>query len=133
MFIHMSIHVPNPGFEQEVLASLNRVRLAALGTPGLMHIGPWREDETGGRIVGIAMWESRAHWEAALPTCSRSPRPMTPMAAGTPRRRNGSCSRTCVCCHQVKPTSDERIEPQSRNSARSRRVVKTSPMAIITR
>jgi heme-degrading monooxygenase HmoA len=67
MFIHMSIHVPNRGFEQEVLDSMNRVRLAALGTPGLMHIGPWREDG-GGRIVGIAMWESRAHWEAALPT-----------------------------------------------------------------
>ncbi len=68
MFIHMSIHVPNPGFEQAVLDSMNRVRLAALGTPGLIEIGPWREEETGGRIVGIAMWESRAHWEAALPT-----------------------------------------------------------------
>ena len=32
MFIHMSIHVPNPGHEQEVLDSMNRVRLAALGT-----------------------------------------------------------------------------------------------------
>ena len=67
MFIHMSIHVPNPGFEQDVLDSMNRVRLAALGTRGLIHIGPWQEDG-GGRIVGIAMWESRAHWEAALPT-----------------------------------------------------------------
>ena len=66
MFIHMSIHVPKPGYEQEVLASMNRVRLAALGTPGLVHIGPWREDG-GGRILGIAMWESRAHWEAAIP------------------------------------------------------------------
>jgi len=63
----MSIHVPNPGFEQDVLDSMNRVRLAALGTRGLVHVGPWREDG-GGRIVGIAMWESRAHWEAALPT-----------------------------------------------------------------
>ena len=66
MVIHMSIHVPNPGYEHEVLASMNRVRLAALGTPGLVHIGPWREDG-GGRILGIAMWESRAHWEAAIP------------------------------------------------------------------
>ena len=67
MFIHLSIHHPNPGFEQEVLDSMNRVRLAALGTPGLIQIGPWREDG-GGRIVGLAMWESRAHWEAALPS-----------------------------------------------------------------
>ena len=66
MFIHMSIHVPNPGHEQQVLDSMNRVRLAALGTPGLLLIGPWREDG-GGRIVGISMWETRAHWEAALP------------------------------------------------------------------
>jgi hypothetical protein len=67
MFIHMSIHRPNPGYEQAVLDSMNRVRLAALGTPGLLDIGPWRE-EAGGRIVGIARWETRAHWEAALPT-----------------------------------------------------------------
>ena len=67
MFIHMSIHVPNPGHEQQVLDSMNRVRLAALGTPGLIQIGPWQEDR-GGRIVGIAIWESREHWEAALPT-----------------------------------------------------------------
>ena len=67
MFIHMSIHVPNPGYEQAVLDSMNRVRLAALGTPGLMQIGPWVEDG-GGRILGIAMWESREHWEAAIPT-----------------------------------------------------------------
>jgi len=66
MFIHMSIHHPNPGHEGQVLDSMNRVRLAALGTPGLMQIGPWREDG-GGRIIGIAMWESRAHWEAAMP------------------------------------------------------------------
>jgi heme-degrading monooxygenase HmoA len=67
MFIHMSIHVPNPGYEQAVLDSMNRVRLAALGTPGLLDIGPWRE-EGGGRIVGIARWETRAHWEAAIPS-----------------------------------------------------------------
>ena len=47
MFIHMSIHVPNPGFEQEVIDSMKRVRLAALGTPGLMHIGPWRDGDGG--------------------------------------------------------------------------------------
>lgn len=67
MFIHMSIHVPNPGYEQQVLDSMNRVRLVAFGTPGLVQMGPWRE-EGGGRIVGIGMWESRAHWEAAMPT-----------------------------------------------------------------
>ena len=67
MFIHLSIHMPNPGSEQAVLDSMNRVRLAALGTPGLMQIGPWVEDG-GGRILGIAMWESREHWEAAIPT-----------------------------------------------------------------
>jgi heme-degrading monooxygenase HmoA len=67
MFIHMSIHVPNPGYEQAVLDSMNRVRLAALGTPGLLDIGPWREHD-GGRIVGISRWETRAHWEAVIPT-----------------------------------------------------------------
>jgi heme-degrading monooxygenase HmoA len=67
MFIHMSIHVPNPGFEQRVIDSMNRVRLAALGTPGLLHIGPWHEDG-GGRVIGVAIWESRAQWEAAIPT-----------------------------------------------------------------
>ncbi|MEV1129944.1 hypothetical protein [Agromyces sp. NPDC049794] len=69
MFIQMSIHVPNPGHEREVLDALNRMRFAALGTPGLDQVGPWREVGDG-RIVGIAMWESRRHWEAAIPMLS---------------------------------------------------------------
>jgi len=58
MFIHMSIHHPNPGYEQEVLDSMNRVRLAALGTPGLIQIGPWREE--AGLAVTPAYFALRA-------------------------------------------------------------------------
>ena len=150
MFIHMSIHVPNPGFEQEVLASMNRVRLAALGTPGLVHIGPWREDG-GGRILGIAMWESRAHWEAAIPNLfavGRGRRPRRHLArvaarADPARGRVGAAARRprrlspFEAARSTKPTRASAlahcVEPaQSRKSARSRRVVNTSPIAIMT-
>ncbi|QTX05342.1 hypothetical protein [Agromyces archimandritae] len=62
MFMQMTIYTPKPEFLGEVIASMNRVRLAGLGTPGLDAIGPWREAD-GGRAVGIALWESRRHFE----------------------------------------------------------------------
>lgn len=64
MFLHLSIHTPKPEYREQLIASMNRVRLGALGTRGLASIGPWREVDGGERVVGMALWESRAHWEA---------------------------------------------------------------------
>ncbi|UOE44429.1 antibiotic biosynthesis monooxygenase [Agromyces larvae] len=63
MFIHMSIHRPKPEHVDDLIASMNLVRLGGIGTQGLLQIGPWREVDGGERVVGIAIWESRRHWE----------------------------------------------------------------------
>ena len=64
MFVHMAIHYPRPEYVNDVLGSMRRVNEAAEGTPGLIQMGAWR-DESSNRLVGLAMWESRAAFEAA--------------------------------------------------------------------
>ena len=57
MFIHLAIHYPKPEHTDDLLASMHRVDQAAEGAPGLIQIGAWR-DQGGGRLVGLALWES---------------------------------------------------------------------------
>ena len=64
MFVHLAIHYPRPEHVDEVLASMRRVDKAAEGTPGLIRMGAWR-DEDGNRLVGLAMWESREAFEGS--------------------------------------------------------------------
>jgi len=66
MFTHIAIHSPKPEHRDDVLASMHRVDAAAQGAEGLIQIGPWQEIE-GGRLVGLAIWESREHFVAAAP------------------------------------------------------------------
>ena len=42
---------------------MERVCQAAEGIPGLVRIGPWSEVDGGERVVGLAIWESRAAWD----------------------------------------------------------------------
>ncbi|MWC00340.1 antibiotic biosynthesis monooxygenase [Agromyces seonyuensis] len=67
MFIYVEVHRPKPEYRHELIAAMNRVRLEALGTPGLKEIGPWTESDDGTKVVGMSMWESRAHWERRSP------------------------------------------------------------------
>jgi heme-degrading monooxygenase HmoA len=64
MFVHMAIHYPRPEYVDDVLASMQRVDKAAAGTPGLIQIGAWRDQESS-RLVGLATWESREAFQAA--------------------------------------------------------------------
>lgn len=66
IFAHLSIHYPKPEHVGDVLASMQRLADAAQGAPGLIAIGPWR-DARSGRLVGLALWESREAFEAAMP------------------------------------------------------------------
>jgi len=66
MFIHLAIHHPKPEHEADLLDSMHRLDRAAEGAPGLIRMGAWR-DARSGRLVGLAMWESREAWEAAAP------------------------------------------------------------------
>jgi heme-degrading monooxygenase HmoA len=52
MFVHLAIHYPRPEHVDDVLASMHRVDKAAEGTPGLIQMGAWR-DENSNRLVGL--------------------------------------------------------------------------------
>jgi heme-degrading monooxygenase HmoA len=64
MFTHMAIHHPKPEHVDDLLASMNRVDQAALGAPGLVQIGAWR-DQGSDRLIGLAQWESEEDFQAA--------------------------------------------------------------------
>jgi heme-degrading monooxygenase HmoA len=64
-FLFLAIHYPKPEHHDDVLRSMQRVGDALRGAPGLRQIGPWQEEE-GGRIVGISIWESRSAFERAI-------------------------------------------------------------------
>jgi heme-degrading monooxygenase HmoA len=64
MFVHLVIHYPKPEHADDLLNSMRRVDAAAQGAPGLVRIGPWR-DERGGRLVGLALWDSAEAYQAS--------------------------------------------------------------------
>lgn len=66
MFTHIAIHTPKPEYHAEVLASMQRAAAAGAGAAGLIQMGPLQEVE-GGRLVGLAIWESREAFLAAAP------------------------------------------------------------------
>ncbi len=66
MFIHMSLHYPSPGKEQHVIDALHRFRNAMKDKPGLQHCHTMR-DATTGKLIRIAIWNSREEWDRARP------------------------------------------------------------------
>jgi hypothetical protein len=71
VFAHLSIHHPKPERVADTLDSMRRVAEAAQGAPGLIAIGPW-QDARSGRIIGLALWESKEAFEAAMPAIFQS-------------------------------------------------------------
>ena len=66
MFTHIAIHTPKPEHRDDVIASMRRAGDASDGAEGLLQMGPWQEID-GGRLVGLAIWESREAFLAAAP------------------------------------------------------------------
>ena len=66
MFTHIAIHTPKPEHRDDVIASMHRVGAASNGAEGLLQMGPWQVVD-GGRLVGLAIWESREAFLAAAP------------------------------------------------------------------
>jgi quinol monooxygenase YgiN len=66
MFTHIAIHTPKPEHRDDVIASMQRAGAASDGAEGLLQMGPWKEID-GGRLVGLAIWESRAAFLASAP------------------------------------------------------------------
>jgi heme-degrading monooxygenase HmoA len=65
VFVHLAIHRPRPGKADEMLASMERFGEAMKAGPGFVLHGALR-DERSSRLVGLAVWESREAWEAAI-------------------------------------------------------------------
>jgi heme-degrading monooxygenase HmoA len=63
LFVHVSIHHPKPGKEQELIASMHRFGAAGSGVDGLISVHTL-QDRDAGVLVGLALWESREKWEA---------------------------------------------------------------------
>ena len=65
MFVHLSIHTPRAGREADLTASMHRFGAAAEGAPGFLGAHTLRDEATG-RLIGLAMWESRDVWESGV-------------------------------------------------------------------
>ena len=65
MVIHMSIHTPKLGKEQDLIASMHRFGATGAGQPGFIEARTLR-DTRSGRLVGMARWEDEASWRAGV-------------------------------------------------------------------
>jgi heme-degrading monooxygenase HmoA len=65
MIVHLSIHTPKAGKEQELIASMHRYGAAGVGRPGLIDVKTLRDRHTG-RLIGMARWENEASWRAGV-------------------------------------------------------------------
>jgi heme-degrading monooxygenase HmoA len=65
MIIHMSIHTPKPGKEQDLIDSMYRYGAAGEDQTGLIDVKTLRDRRTG-RLVGMARWEDEESWRAGV-------------------------------------------------------------------
>ena len=64
MFVHMAIHRPKPGKEKFLIESMHRFGAAMQGSDGLNQVHAL-QDESTGALIGLAIWDSKEHWQAA--------------------------------------------------------------------
>ena len=67
MIVHLSIHTPRPGKEQDLIDSMHRFGAAGAGQPGFIEARTLR-DTRSGRLVGMARWEDEPSWRAGVET-----------------------------------------------------------------
>jgi heme-degrading monooxygenase HmoA len=65
VIVHMSIHTPRAGKEDDLIASMHRFAAAAQGAPGLVDVRVLK-DRRSGRLIGMARWEDEASWRAGV-------------------------------------------------------------------
>ncbi|MGZ8598971.1 MAG: hypothetical protein ACXWX6_02055 [Actinomycetota bacterium] len=66
MLVHLSIHRPIPGKEQQLVDSMRRFGEADGPIPGLREVHTLR-DRDSGTLVGLAIWDSPEAFEAGIP------------------------------------------------------------------
>lgn len=65
MIVHLSIHTPKPGKEQDLVDSMHRFGAAGAGQPGFIEAKTLRDRRTG-RLAGMARWEDEASWRVGV-------------------------------------------------------------------
>ena len=65
MYIRMAIHRPRPDKADLSLDSMRRFKAAQTGLTGLVNVFALA-DEKKVRLVGIAIWESKEHFERSI-------------------------------------------------------------------
>ena len=65
MYIRMAIHRPRPDKADLFLDSMRRFKAAQTGLPGLVNVFALADDKKE-RLVGIAIWESKEHFERSI-------------------------------------------------------------------
>jgi heme-degrading monooxygenase HmoA len=65
MIVHLSIHTPKPGKEQDLIDSMHRFGAAGAGQPGFIEAKTLRDKRTG-RLVGMARWEDEVSWRRGV-------------------------------------------------------------------
>ncbi|MFX1587871.1 MAG: hypothetical protein ACFFC1_06935 [Promethearchaeota archaeon] len=60
----MSIHYPKPEKEQLLIDSMHRFGKAMEGKKGLIAAHTTKDEDTG-RLIGLAIWNSKENWFAA--------------------------------------------------------------------
>lgn len=65
MYFHVSVHHPQPGRRDELIASMHRYGDAIVGAPGLISVHTLRDAEQD-ILMGLAIWESQAAFEASV-------------------------------------------------------------------
>ena len=73
MFIHMSLHYPIHGKETFIIESMKRYGAAMEGNPGHREAHILRDTKTG-KLIGMAIWDTKEQWEAAYPTLEQAVR-----------------------------------------------------------
>ena len=66
MFVHMSIHYPRDGKEDQLTGSMHRFGEAMKDQPGFREAHTLRDEDTG-RLIGLAIWDSKELWQKARP------------------------------------------------------------------
>ena len=67
MFVSMGIHSPRAGRDADVVDSMRRFGAAMNGLPGFRRAYSLRDEQTG-RLVSLAIWDSKRDWIAARAT-----------------------------------------------------------------
>jgi heme-degrading monooxygenase HmoA len=65
MIVHLSIHTPKPGKEQDLVDSMHRFGGAGAGQPGFLEAKTLR-DKRSDRLVGMARRDDEASWRAGV-------------------------------------------------------------------